>query len=224
MLSLKKSLEDVDCDGVSLNKSTPEMRQEILDAGFDIGADASPSEIEKIYDAYVTKKLVNRFRDERPKYPTVSPREFNQRSTKVFEFKWRDGGRLAADPRLTTQIVGQLVDIFAALVSFSSKRHTRFDHRIYRAIPTWYVDAANNCRYMEGFRLLKRMLRHSMDPKMVPLVGTSGELFMFEGELGILLKNAIPASMRGVHYPAEVAITKGKILYCSCSCPCGIES
>ena len=63
-----------------------------------------------------------------------------------------------------------------------------------------------------------------MDPKMVPLVGTSGELFMFKGELGILLKNAVPASMRGVHYPAEVAITKDKILYCSCSCPCGIES
>ena len=119
------------------------------------------------------------------------------RGPKKIEFKWRDGKRLAADPRLTIQLFEQLVDIFATLISFSSKRHTRFDHRIYRAIPTWYADAANNCRYMEDIRLSKRMLRQSMDPKMVPLVSTNGDFFMFEGELGILSKNSAPASMRG---------------------------
>lgn len=32
----------------------------------------------------------------------------------------------------------------------------------------------------------------------------------------------MPASIRGIHYPAETAITKDKTLYCSCLC--GIES
>ena len=167
---------------------------------------------------------MDRFRDERPIFPVLPPRDFSSKAITILEFKWMDGGRLAADTRLSSKLVGELLDIYAALVEFGSKRHTKFDSRIYRAIPTWFIDAANKSRSMEGYRLLKRMLRHSLDPKIAPLINTSAKLFQYEGELGILLRNAVPASMRGIHYPAEVAITKDKIIYCSCSCACGIES
>ena len=192
-------------------KPVGKLRTDLLDAGWDVGADTPPSVLEELYDVYLTKKSIGRFRDVRPDFPVLSPCDFLTNAKKILEFKWKDGGRLIADNRLSIDMVSELSTIFATLVTFSTKRHTRFDHRVYRAVPTWFLDIANGCRYMEGFRLIKRMLRHCMDSKIPTLIATIGSIYNNEDELCILVKNVFHASRRGMHYPAGVAFPKDKI-------------
>ena len=129
----------------------------------------SPSELEEIYKSNITKQLIFRFRDECPEFPDLSLREFSQSCSTLFDFQWKDDGRLAAEPRLNSDLFSHLTKMYAALVTFGTRRHTRFDSSLYKAIPTWFIDATNSCRFMVGNRLLKRMIRYSMDPKMAPL-------------------------------------------------------
>ena len=69
-------------------------------------------------------------------------------------------------------------------------------------MPTMFLDFANGCRESAGFRLLKRCLRHSLDPKAFPLMETKACLFVNDEdkEVGLVLENKVPASMKDAEY------------------------
>ena len=121
----------------------------------------------------------------------------------------------------------KVLELFATLLQYDAepKRYTSFNHGIYNALPAIFMDYANGARYDSGFRLLRRCARHTMDPNARNLMSTDATLFLFgeEEELGIVLNNMVPASMKNVAYDAHGAFTKNKVIACKCTCPCGSE-
>ena len=74
-----------------------------------------------------------------------------------------------------------------------------------------------------GFWLLKRCLRHALDPRSLPLMDQKACLFLHEkdGEMGMLLRNKISVSMKEVEYESSIAFTSKDIIATSCQCPAG---
>ena len=180
------------------------MRKELKKNGWECGDNASPHIVEEIYDHYVSKKSVDRFRDIHVKFPVLNPNQFSNGINSLFSFEVKDGGRFISDKRLDNKYLPGLVDIFASLVLFDNKKYTTFDSPVYEAIPTLLVDFAYNSREGAGYRLLRRCLRHSMDPKGSQVLNSSGRLFVYENEIGLHLNSYVPASMKKKCIPLKL--------------------
>ena len=210
----------------SLNKSTGIMRKEILGAGFDVGEDACGHEVEEVYNFYVINKGVDKFRKEAVKFPVLTPDEAINAHFGVsclINFDLRDGGRFVSSVKLSLQDISSLLDLFATMVTFNNTKHTEFDAPIYKAIPSFLVEFAFGSRIGSGYRLLRRCIRHAMDPLIPSLLNenSNATIFKYEGNLGIVLKNKVPASMRKKCYPVEVGFTAHALVYCKCNCQSG---
>ena len=180
----------------SLNKSTGVMRKEILDAGFDLGEDACGHEVEEIYNMYITDKGVNKFRNQAVEFPLLTPSVARVELFNILDFDLKDGGRFISNVKLSCSDLSGLVDLSATMVTFNNTKFTKFDAPIYKAIPSFLVDFAFGSRIGSGYRLLRRCVRHAMDPKISSLLNENVRVFRYKGNLGLILKNKIPASMR----------------------------
>ena len=172
----------------------------------------------------MSKNSVDRFRDIHVKFPVLNPNQFSNGANSLFSLEVKNGGRFISDKRLDNKYLPGLVDICASLILFDNKKYTSFDspvYEVYEAIPTLLVNFVYNSREGEGYRLLRRCLRHSMDPKGSQVLNSSGRLFVYENKIRLHLNSYVPASMRNKTYSPEVAIKNDRILYCACSCECG---
>ena len=103
------------------------------------------------------------------------------------------------------------------------KKYTSYDSPVYDVMPSIFVEFANGSRTSSGFCLLKRCLRHSFDPKARSIMNTNATLFLHEedGEMGIVLENAIPASMKDDKYDVVLAFTSKDLVATKCQCHAG---
>ena len=103
------------------------------------------------------------------------------------------------------------------------KKYTDFNSPVYDVIPSFFVEFANKSRIGSGFRLLKHRLRHSFDPKAPPLMEQKVILFIYEKskEVGLVLENQIPASMKDAEYQVVTVFTKSDLLATKCGCHAG---
>ena len=74
-----------------------------------------------------------------------------------------------------------------------------------------FVEFANGSRVNSGYRLLKRCLRHSLDPRTPSIMNRRASLFVHkeDGEVGFVLENDISASMKESQYHVVTALTRG---------------
>ena len=84
------------------------------------------------------------------------------------------------------------------MVTFNNTKHTGFGAPIYKAIPSFLVEFALGSRIGSEYRLLRRCIRHAMDSAIPSLLNenSNATIFKYEGNLGIVLKNKVPASIR----------------------------
>ena len=113
----------------------------------------------------------------------------------LLTFDLHDGGRFICDPQIKNQLVEPVINLLAATVRYDEnrKQYTDFNSNVYDVMPDIFVEFANSSRVSAGFRLLKRCLRHALDPKTHPLMEQSASFFIHDkdGELGLVLKNKI---------------------------------
>ena len=90
-------------------------------------------------------------------------------------------------------------------------------------LPTMIANFAENARVSTGFRLLKRCLRHALDPKAFALENTTAHFFEYDknGDIGLVLTNRVAASMKETTYHAKIAFTSNELVAAQCDCPAG---
>jgi len=163
-----------------------------------------------------------------PLHPTC---EMDAESTEnwdtiVEDVNLRDGGAFLSDPDLDKQYLPGILSFFAALVTFDSEEHTDWKSKaaVYKAVPSMFVDLAKRSRLDDGYRLLKRCIRHAFDSRCKSIDDVVGSLVMDkDGNIGIRLGTDVPASMRKDIYQTEIVATAMDILGCKCSCKCGSQ-
>ena len=97
-------------------------------------------------------------------------------------------------------MIAPVISLFASFVRHNDDKeiYTDYNSPVYDVMPSLFIDFANGSRAGSGFRLLKRCLRHALDPKAFPLMENDACLFINEedGEMGLVLNNKVGESMK----------------------------
>ena len=81
-------------------------------------------------------------------------------------------------------------------------------------LPRYIIDTCENFRLSSGFRLLKRCLRHAMDPWSPSLLGASSVIIRYKGKTGFMTTLKVRASMKGIFYQLFTTLGKNKLHTC----------
>ena len=101
--------------------------------------------------------------------------------------------------------------MFSSLVRFESKVRTDWqkDPKVYDALPLIYIDFAKECQIDDGYRLLKRYIRHAFDSRCQSMdKGVRSLILSTDCKVGIRLGLDVPASMRKNIYQTEIVTTR----------------
>ena len=120
----------------------------------------------------------------------------------ICDIFFSEGGQFINSPTITNEMLPSVLEIFATMLEYKENvRFTEFKHKVYEALPTFFVEIAHGSRVDSGFRLLRRCARHAMDSNARDLIHTDGKLLKTtDGSVGIFMRNVIPASMKNNSY------------------------
>jgi hypothetical protein len=136
-----------------------------------------------------------------------------------------NGGRFLWNNDLNVKEKTELIELFADLVDVP-KEINRDEERTYQVIPKIKRRFAEGARLHSGIRLLRRSVRHAMDPKAFIILLCKGNVIKYENKTGLLLVHKVKASMKPPIYDVQVAFTAETMISCSCTCKagsCGVE-
>ena len=126
---------------------------------------------------------------------------------------------------IPNKYVFPIINLMANVVRFDddNTKYTSYNSPVYDVMPSIFVEFANGSRASSGFRLLKRCLRHSFDPKAQSIMNKKATLFIHDkdDEMGIVLENTIPASMKDDEYEVKLALTSKDLIATKCQCHTG---
>jgi hypothetical protein len=69
--------------------------------------------------------------------------------------------------------------------------------------------------------LIKRAVRHLMDPKSIDIQECKGQVFEVDNKIGLVISHQIKASMKTAIYNVTVALTCTNLLACTRACKAG---
>ena len=137
--------------------------------GVERAGDMTIEEVEDLFELRtITTSRLNDLAGSVP-FPIHSTNELNSHTTEewqpITEINFGEGGAFISDPALDARFLPGILDLFASLVRFDTNTKTDWEHdpKIYDSLPTIFIDFAKNCRIDDGYRLLKRCIRHSFD-------------------------------------------------------------
>ena len=213
------------------------MKKELDKEGLELHSSASAHEIEEIHEAYLLKKklaTVTGNLDHDVVFPILPANAIDQMSgcsysstqqlpslpnmieKIICKIDLGEGGSfISNESAIPNELLPPVLCLLASLVEYKSdfKKYTKFDHQVYKALPSLFVEMANGSRTQSGFRLLRRCCRHAMDTRAKELMKTSAQLFETkDGTIGIVINNFIPASMKSDDYDTSVAFTSQNFL------------
>jgi hypothetical protein len=139
---------------------------------------------------------------------------------KITEMILKDGGRYLSSSNLTTFQKIELSELLTELTNTPRIKNTNED-RSYQVIPHIMRLFAEGSRIQTGYRLLKRAIRHAMDPKAHDIRASKWFVIQEDGELGLVIQHKVKASMKSTIYNTHVAFTGNKLIACSCDCKAG---
>jgi hypothetical protein len=151
-----------------------------------------------------------------PLYPSIYLKEINEITT----FDLKEGGRYMQSNILTIQQKINLTKLLTEFVTLPTTINTE-ESKYYTIIPNIVRKFAEGCRVGSGFRLIKRAVRHSMDPKSIDIQECKGQVFEVDNKIGLVISHQIKASMKTAIYNVTVALTCTNLLACTCTCKAG---
>ena len=211
------------------NVSLMEMKNKLSLEGIDLPAAVFPNEIEEIFESLVCKRQCSEHGNMADEviFPIRQSNTLSDNSRLLGEelitVSLCDGGIFLSDRKsISNENLPGVLALMAKFVSFTKNhRHTAYDHPIYNAVPTMMIDFAFGSRSDSGYRLVQRCARHAMDSKSRDISNKKATLFhsIDDGDnIVIILENTVPASMKDKEYNVKVAITKDKLIACTCNC------
>ena len=212
--------------------SIDEMKQYLRGRNQILSTDIDPHEVQELYELCVIKERRTVDHHAVP-FPVHSVQSLSITNNKygfgdvVDVFDINIGGQFINSPRITNEMIAPVLNLFGTVVRFNEKKGSNKQAiKEEDVLPSILIDFATKSRISTGFRLLKRCLRHAMDPKARPLEHSVAHLFKTttndsNGEIGIVLRNKIPASMKDISYDVQIAFTPSKLLATQCQCHAG---
>ena len=160
-----------------LSKTEEEMRQELGELGLEISLSKAIDYVGVIglYKDYVLSNYptlrVKRTSVNGPKY---SPSELGLNKKCISIINLKEGGSFIGGTRINNSTLPKVVQLFAEVVTFGSKKNFDYGDKIFEALPTIILQFCSDARVRNGYRMTERTLRHSMDFRNK---GIAGNLF-----------------------------------------------
>jgi hypothetical protein len=182
----------------------------------------SIDDIDDNYEALIINKqavyngqnLLNRV-----KYPTENSSYLKKEIEKICTFDICKGGRFFSSNDLNIEQKIELTKLLADLVDVP--KANRNECTTYHVIPTLIRLFAEGCRVYCGFRLLKRAIRHAMDPHAHDISLCKAHVIKYNNKTGLVISHKVKASMKQVTYNTSVAFTSDALIATSCTCKAG---
>lgn len=158
------------------------MISELNDKGFEVDSSAIPDKIEELFEAYILQNQLASIADDHldgvifPIYPASKINNFEI----ISNISFSEGGKFIGNQsELPDKLLPPIFELFGTLVEYQENvsKSTNFDHKVYDALPSIFIDMAEKSRCDSGFCLLKRCTWHDMDSKAISLLNTEGKLF-----------------------------------------------
>jgi hypothetical protein len=179
------------------------------------------NDLDDLYEALITNKQATY--DENithnikyPLYPSSYLKEIN----KITTFDLKEGGRYFHNNILSVQQKFKLTELLTEFVTLPTTINTD-ESKYYKIIPNIIRNFAEGSRIGSGYRLIKRAVRHAMDPKSIDIQDCEGHVFEINNNIGLVLKHKIKASMKTAIYDVTVALTSSNLVACTCTCKAG---
>jgi hypothetical protein len=155
------------------------------------------------------------------------PSSFLENLNSLCKINLSTGGSFITDPGLDVNDIVGILQILCELVNIKTKNHDHVSQdvaRAYSVIPTFIINIAKRSRFdSAGYRLLKRCIRHAMDSYAVDVHQSNISVVKVNGEIALLMKHKVRASMRSEVHDVKVCFTKSTIVACECTCKCGSQ-
>ena len=140
----------------------------------------------------------------------------------ISSFDFKNGGQFVVDSRLNRQDVFQIIKTMAQLVNISNEQQKdSYKNRTYQLLPSMLIQFAEGARVQSGYRLIKRCIRHAIDPQTNSILEASGMIVRHCNHPAIVVHHRMKASMKNATYDVTVAFTSDHLISCKCSCKAG---
>jgi len=214
--------------------SETEMRSALKQHHVSCPAAASYAEVLDLYSQWVVESKYDIFDDaiKKVKYPLLPTRVLEPSELQlggpisfIKKLKVAELGFHMQDQTLAMERIQSVVSLLSSLVDFRKEETAMMGlpSAIQGVMPSLIVNFANGARVHSGLRLMKRAVRHAIDPVTPDIMDATLKLCEYKGEMVFVLIHKVKASMRKSVYNTEVAFTKSDLLACGCSCRCGSE-
>ncbi len=198
------------------------------DANCELQQTDSLADVMDIYDCLINNpgnQIYNNTQTQTIKFPCQDA-NFLKQQTVIAPFDFKDGGQFITDDRISMQQRVQVLDLMSALINFDdlpiqNEKKSTTERIDYSVIPTLLIYFAEGSRLHTGFRLVKRTIRHAMDPTAPPILNARGYLSMYENEVAMTIIHHVKASMKSDVYAVQVSCTKTQLVGCTCTCKAG---
>jgi hypothetical protein len=144
-------------------------------------------------------------------YP-LHPTTYLKDITKICPFEIKEGGCYLQNNILTTQQKIDLTKLLKEFVALPLTINTN-KSKYYQIIPNIIRKFVEGCRLGSGFRLIRRAVRHAMDP----MASCQCQLFEANNKIGLVIEHQVKASMKTAIYNVTVALTCDDLLACTCT-------
>jgi hypothetical protein len=217
------------------------MRQKLSEMGIEVRLDESMPDIIDLYEALVVSKKNDIYNNAeimnfitQPKHgaeildiPTTTfmhGDDILDHPTTTLTFDLKLGASFIRDDRLylnhkivVTCILGYLVNMDDDNMDESPMKQKD----IYKVMPYYLIQIAKGARIHDGYRLLKRAMRHAMDPQTVSILQAKGSLLEYDGHTCIRIDHEVKASMKSDIYEVSVMFNMEGVVACKCTCKAG---
>jgi hypothetical protein len=128
---------------------------------------------------------------------------------------------------LSTELLAALIHLVAMSVkyidTFTDEPGMSKEHKhAARALPDLLNKFAAGCRADGGERMKKRILRHSLHSKTLPLdCGGEGEIILYDGRIGMKICHNVSPSYKSGHYDTVCVFNAEDLLACADTCKAG---
>ena len=198
------------------------MRDGLSSIGIETANDDNFNDISDLFDATVGKEYMYTdqtvfYNIDVPKFPT----SYLDSEKILFRFDLDNGGAFIRNTMLNNNQRIHIMDLLSKLIQSGQNDYSEKNNRIYSILPNLIIKLAERSRMHSGYRLLKRAVRHALDPEGINILTSNCAFVEYENIIGLHISHKIKASMKKDLYDVKLTFTSNDILACSCSCKAG---
>lgn len=209
---------------VSDQPTTKEMRNKLQQKGFETHNEDNVTDIADLYDAIVEQNIVDVYDTanfmENISLPIFASTYLDTEKV-LFRFDLKNGGSFIRNDCCSISNKHDIIILLSKLVQTGNSKDNNEINKMFTILPDLIVEYANRSRLHSGYRLLKRAVRHALDPEGFSILTSNCCIVSYNNTVGLHISHCIKASMKKDVYNVKVSFTSTDILSVSCTCKAG---